>query len=156
MDGVGILFLILTLLLIGLLVFIKFSKTGQSFVCPKCPTCPSGQRIGIKYNSTDDKIVNGLITNINTTFDSLQKKYATCDSLAPYFKDDSIPAAGTKCEDYRKKVEAAAIPTGQDDIDKSQKSFVDSFMKDVCLPDGTVDHDKLAASSKILQKTFCV
>jgi hypothetical protein len=156
MDGLGILFLILTLLLIGLLVFIKFTKIGQSFICPACPVCPSGQRIGLKYKSTDDKIVNNVINSINNTMDSVQNKYMTCDSISNYIDANDIPAKGTKCDDFRKELQTLQFPSGQEDIDKAQKDSLDSFVKEACLSDGTIDHDKLAASSKILQKTFCV
>lgn len=156
MDGIGILFLITTLLLIGLLVFIKFSKTGQSFVCPACPACPSSQRIGLKYKSTNDELVNDAINNLNTTIDSVQSKYMTCSKMSDYIKESDIPAAGTKCDDFRKTIEAQQYPTGQKDADDAQKNSIDYLMKKICLSDGTIDHDKLAASSKILQKTFCV
>ena len=169
MDGIGILFLITTLLLIGLLVFIKFSKTGQSFVCPACPAspasspagpacpaCPSSQRIGLKYKSTNDELVNDAINNLNTTIDSVQSKYMTCSKMSDYIKESDIPAAGTKCDDFRKTIEAQQFPTGQKDADDAQKNSIDYVMKKICLSDGTIDHDKLAASSKILQKTFCV
>ena len=156
MDGIGILFLITTLLLIGLLVFIKFSKTGQSFVCPACPACPSSQRIGLKYKSTNDELVNDAINNLNTTIDSVQSKYMTCSKMSDYIKESDIPAAGTKCDDFRKTIEAQQYPTGQKDADDAQNNSIDYLMKKICLSDGTIDHDKLAASSKILQKTFCV
>ena len=154
MDGLGILFLILTLLLIGLLVFIKFTKTGQSFVSKECPACPSDQRIGLKYKSTDDKLVNNMIYNLNNMIDSAQSKFLTCDSFK--IEESDIPAKGTKCDDFRKKIEYNQYPSGQEYIDKAQKDSIDSFMKETCLPDGTIDYDKLVASSKNLQKTFCV
>lgn len=154
MDGLGILFLILTLLLSGLLVFIKFTKIGQSFMCTACPVCPSGQRIGLKYKSTDDKLVNNVIDTVNTTIDAAQGKYMTCSAAASYIPE--LPAKGTKCDDLKKTLESQMFPSGQKDIDDAQQKYVDTIMKDLCLADGTIDHDKLAASSKILQKTFCV
>lgn len=156
MDGLGILFLITTLLLIGLLVFIKFTKFGQSFMCTACPVCPSGQRMGMKYKSTDDKIVNNIINSINNTVDSVQNKYLTCASISKYIDTNDIPAKGKKCDEFRKELQSIQFPSGQEDIDKVQNDSLDSFVKEACLPDGTIDHDKLAASSKILQKTFCV
>ena len=154
MDGYGIFFLIMTILLIGLLLFIKFSKKGQSFVCNKCPVCPSGQRIGLKYTSTNDAIVNNIINTVNTTIDETQKKYLKCSEAANYTLE--LPEKGTKCEDYKKTLAPKLVTTGQKDADDAQKNALDSFIKEACLSDGTIDYDKLSASSKILQKTFCV
>ena len=154
MDGSGVFFLIMTMLLIGLLLFIKFSKKGQSFVCDKCPMCPSGQRIGLKYNPTDDKLVNNVINTINTTIDAAQGKYMTCSSLSKYIPEP-LPK-GTKCGDLKKKLESGKIPSDQKDIVDAQQKYIDTFIDDLCLSDGTIDYDKLSASSKILQKTFCV
>ena len=154
MDGLGILFLVLTILLIGLLGFIKFTKKGQSFVCSACPACPSGQRIGLKYQSTDDKLVNSFIETVNTAVDSAQRIHLKCSAVESFTSD--LPAKGTKCDDLKKSLESQMFPSGQKDFDDAQQKYVDTITKDLCLADGTIDHDRLAASSKILQKTFCV
>jgi hypothetical protein len=154
MDGLGILFLILTILLSGFLVFIKFTKKGQSFVCPACPTCPSGQRMGLKYQSTNDKLVNGFIETVNTAIDSAQTGYLKCSDVTKNMP--TLPPKGTKCDVLKKDLESQKFPSGQKDFDDAQQKYIDTVTKDMCLSDGTIDIDKLAASSKILQKTFCV
>jgi len=117
--------------------------------------CPSGQRVGLKYNSTDNKIVNIVLNGINSTIDSAQVKYLPCSAPSSLTSALKLPAAGTKCEDYRKKIEEDSV-SGIAEVDAARKKLTDSLMTEVCLANGTVDIDKLAASSEILKKTFCV
>jgi len=151
MSACCVIFILLSLVLVGLLLFVKFTKRGQGWVCPVCEIPPP--RIGMKYKKTNDSIVNSAIDLIDANMDAIQNTYLKCDSAKTKI---DLPEVGSKCADVRALIDSNFVSTGVAEIDNAQTKLGDTIMKNICRADGTLDHDKMAASSAALQKTFCV